>query len=87
MIAWRDGAGIDVFNLARTVVPDCIDDVVNLLVPALQERGAYKIACQDGTLREKMFGGSRLPGSPCHPDFIAVAERLHRQVRETVDPL
>ena len=55
--------GIDGFNLSRTVVPECIDDVIELLVPALQERGAYKTSYRDGTYREKLFGRARLPGS------------------------
>ena len=42
LIGWVQDTGIDGFNLSRTVVPECIDDVIDLLVPALQERGAYK---------------------------------------------
>jgi FMN-dependent oxidoreductase (nitrilotriacetate monooxygenase family) len=63
LIDWSESAGIDGFNLSRTVVPECIDDVIGLLVPALQERGAYKTAYRDGTYREKLFGRARLPGS------------------------
>ena len=63
LIDWNESAGIDGFNLSRTVVPECIDDVVELLVPALQERGAYKTAYRDGTYREKLFGRARLPAS------------------------
>ncbi len=58
-----EGAGVDGFNLARTVVPECIDDVVDLLVPILQERGVYKTAYGRGTYREKLFGRARLPVS------------------------
>jgi hypothetical protein len=32
-------------------------------VPILQERGAYKRAYRDGTLRDKLFGHPRLPDS------------------------
>jgi FMN-dependent oxidoreductase (nitrilotriacetate monooxygenase family) len=63
LIGWVQDTGIDGFNLSRTVVPECIDDVIELLVPALQERGAYKTAYQDGTYREKLFGRARLPAS------------------------
>jgi FMN-dependent oxidoreductase (nitrilotriacetate monooxygenase family) len=58
-----EATGVDGFNLARTVVPECIDDVVDLLVPALQERGAYKTAYRNGTYRDKLFGRARLPAS------------------------
>ena len=60
-----EGAGVDGFILSRTVVPDCVTDVVDLLVPELQRRGAYKEAYAPGTLRRKLFGRDRLPGT--HP--------------------
>ena len=63
MIAWSEETGIGGFNLSRTVVPECFDDVVDLLVPVLQERGAYKTAYRDGTYREKLFGHAKLPQS------------------------
>ena len=63
LVGWVEDTGIDGFNLSRTVVPECIDDVVDLLVPALQERGAYKTAYADGTYRDKLFGRARLPAS------------------------
>jgi long-chain alkane monooxygenase len=63
LIGWVQDTGIDGFNLSRTVVPECIDDVIDLLVPALQARGAYKTAYRDGTYREKLFGRARLPAS------------------------
>ncbi len=62
LVAWARDTGIDGFNLARTVTPECHEDFVDLVVPALQERGAYKTAYAPGTLREKLFGeGARLP--------------------------
>jgi alkanesulfonate monooxygenase SsuD/methylene tetrahydromethanopterin reductase-like flavin-dependent oxidoreductase (luciferase family) len=63
LIAWTEETGIDGFNLSRTVVPECFDDFIELVVPLLQERGAYKHAYRDGTLREKLFGHARLPES------------------------
>jgi len=63
--ALTDGADVDGFILSRTIVPDCVTDVVDLLVPELQRRGAYKEAYVPGTLRRKLFGQDRLPGS--HP--------------------
>ena len=65
MIQWRDEAGVDGFNLARTVVPECFDDFIALVVPQLQERGAYKTSYAPGTLRNKLSGRDRLPAS--HP--------------------
>lgn len=66
LIAWVEEADIDGFNLSRTVIPECLEDVVGLLVPALQERGRYKRAYAPGTYREKLFGaGARL--SAPHP--------------------
>jgi hypothetical protein len=61
MMAWSEETGVDGFNLSRTVVPECFEDVIDLLVPVLQARGAYKTAYGDGTYREKLFGRARLP--------------------------
>ncbi|GJG94906.1 LLM class flavin-dependent oxidoreductase [Cupriavidus pauculus] len=59
---WIDETGIDGFNLSRTVVPESYEDFVDLVVPALQDRGRYKTAYADGTLRQKLFAeGDRLP--------------------------
>ncbi|HEY3599350.1 MAG TPA: LLM class flavin-dependent oxidoreductase [Paraburkholderia sp.] len=63
LIAWTAQTGVSGFNLSRTVVPECFDDVVQMLVPILQERGVYKTAYRDGTYREKLFGRARLPAS------------------------
>jgi long-chain alkane monooxygenase len=63
MMAWSEETGVDGFNLSRTVVPECFEDVIDLLVPVLQARGAYKTAYGDGTYREKLFGRARLPAT------------------------
>lgn len=67
MLAWAEGADIDGFNLVRTVMPESLDAIVDLLIPELQSRGAFKTAYEDGSLRQKLFpgNGSRLP--PRHP--------------------
>ena len=65
LIDWNAEAGVDGFNLSRTVVPECFDDFIALVVPRLQERGAYKTAYAPGSLRAKLFGNDRLPAS--HP--------------------
>jgi hypothetical protein len=59
---WVDEADVDGFNLSRTVVPESYVDFVDLVIPELQDRGLYKTAYEDGTLRRKLFGeGDRLP--------------------------
>ena len=65
LIAWTEESGVDGFNLSRTVVPECFDDFIGLVVPVLQERGVYKTAYAEGSLRGKFFGADRLPAS--HP--------------------
>ncbi len=55
MQLWMDQADLDGFILARTVTPECFEDVVDLLIPELQSRGVYKHAYAPGTLREKLF--------------------------------
>jgi long-chain alkane monooxygenase len=64
--AWVDEADVDGFNLSRTVIPECVEDFIALVVPELQSRGVMKRGYAPGTLREKLFGaGARLPAS--HP--------------------
>ncbi len=76
MLSLVEETGIDGFNLAYTVMPECVEDVVDRVVPELQTRGAYKTSYAPGTFREKLFGqGPRLPSS--HP---AAAVR-HRSTR------
>jgi alkanesulfonate monooxygenase SsuD/methylene tetrahydromethanopterin reductase-like flavin-dependent oxidoreductase (luciferase family) len=66
LLAWVDEADVDGFNLSRSVVPECLEDVVTMLVPALQERGRYKRAYAEGTYREKLFGAGPRLAAP-HP--------------------
>jgi alkanesulfonate monooxygenase SsuD/methylene tetrahydromethanopterin reductase-like flavin-dependent oxidoreductase (luciferase family) len=66
LIAWVEETGVDGFNLSRTVMPECLEAVVDLVVPALQERGRYKRGYAPGTYREKLFGGGPLLAAP-HP--------------------
>ena len=63
LIAWSVDADVDGFNLSRTVVPECFDDFIALVVPRLQERGAFKSQYTPGSLRAKLFGRDRLPAS------------------------
>ena len=57
----RTNIYVDGFNLSRTVMPECLDDFVDLVVPVLQERGVFKTAYREGPLRQKLFGHPRLP--------------------------
>jgi FMN-dependent oxidoreductase (nitrilotriacetate monooxygenase family) len=66
LVAWVEQADVDGFNLSRTVLPECIEDVVDLLVPVLQERGRYKRCYAPGTYREKLFGAGPRLAAP-HP--------------------
>jgi hypothetical protein len=59
---WVTEADVDGFNLSRTVLPECFDDVIELVIPILQERGVYKTAYEQGPLRQKLFGEPRLTG-------------------------
>ncbi len=65
MLAWVDETGIDGFNLAYVVMPESFEDLVDLIVPELQNRGRFKTAYRPGTMREKLFGHRLLPGR--HP--------------------
>ena len=56
LIGFAAATGADGFNLSRTVAPECWREAVEWLVPALQERGAYKTGYVPGTYREKLFG-------------------------------
>ncbi|RMX07704.1 LLM class flavin-dependent oxidoreductase [Corticibacter populi] len=63
---WIDEGEIDGFNLTRIVVPETWEDFAELVVPELQDRGRYKTAHGEGTLRQQLFGhGDRLPAR--HP--------------------
>jgi FMN-dependent oxidoreductase (nitrilotriacetate monooxygenase family) len=56
LAAWVAEADVDGFNLSRTVMPECLEDFIALVVPRLQERGMYKSEYRAGTYREKLFG-------------------------------
>jgi FMN-dependent oxidoreductase (nitrilotriacetate monooxygenase family) len=59
--SWMTEGEIDGFNLTRTVVPESYEDFVDIVVPALQERGLYKTRYEDGSFRSRIFGqGDRL---------------------------
>jgi FMN-dependent oxidoreductase (nitrilotriacetate monooxygenase family) len=63
LLAWRDRADIDGFNLLRTVEPGGLQGFIDHAVPELQRRGAFKTRYGPGTMREKLFprGTAKLP--------------------------
>lgn len=64
--AWVAEADVDGFNLSRTVMPECLESFIALVVPVLQERCVFKRDYAPGAYRDKLFGaGPRL--RPPHP--------------------
>jgi FMN-dependent oxidoreductase (nitrilotriacetate monooxygenase family) len=70
-----DTTDVDGFNLSRTVMPECVRDFVDLVIPVLQERGRFKTAYTPGTLRESLFGAGRARLGGAHPAAIARRSR------------
>ena len=66
---WMVEADVDGFNLSRTVMPECLEAFIDLVVPALQERGLYKTGYTPGTYREKLFGNGAVLTAP-HPAAV-----------------
>jgi long-chain alkane monooxygenase len=62
LAGWAAEADVDGFNLSRTVMPECLEDFIALVVPRLQERGMYKREYRVGTYREKLFGAGKVKG-------------------------
>jgi alkanesulfonate monooxygenase SsuD/methylene tetrahydromethanopterin reductase-like flavin-dependent oxidoreductase (luciferase family) len=56
---WVRGGASDGFNITPYLVPSGLDDIVDKLVPELQERGSYPAAYEGSTLREHL--GLRRP--------------------------
>jgi FMN-dependent oxidoreductase (nitrilotriacetate monooxygenase family) len=67
LASWVEETDIDGFNLARVVIPEGLEAIVDLLVPELQSRGIFKTGYREGPFREKLFGPghARLPND--HP--------------------
>jgi FMN-dependent oxidoreductase (nitrilotriacetate monooxygenase family) len=62
LATWMEEGEIDGFNITRTVVPESYEDVIDHVIPVLQERGLYKTTYGEGSLRNRIFGrGNRLP--------------------------
>ncbi len=67
LMQWVEATDIDGFNLAYAVTPESFEDFVELVVPELTRRSAYKRDYRPGTLREKLFGAGHARLAPPHP--------------------
>lgn len=56
---WQQ-AGVDGLNIVNWMIPSSYREFADHLLPVLQERGLAKRAYAPGSLRQKMFGQSRL---------------------------
>ncbi|MFG1343337.1 LLM class flavin-dependent oxidoreductase [Xanthobacter autotrophicus DSM 431] len=77
IISWVRDTDVDGFNLNRLVSHETLEAFVDLVVPELQERGVYKTAYGEGTLRQKLFPGRGATLPSTHP---AAAFRRSRAV-------
>jgi FMN-dependent oxidoreductase (nitrilotriacetate monooxygenase family) len=68
IIKWIDEGELDGVNLSRIVVPGSWEDFGELVIPELQNRGRFKTAYGEGTLRKKVFGQDRL--NDRHPSAL-----------------
>lgn len=75
--SWVEEGEVDGFNLSRLVVPESYADFIDLVIPELQDRGLYKTAYGEGSLRRKLFGAHDLL-PPRH------AGATFRRAKETV---
>ena len=67
LLDWAEAADVDGFNLTRAVAPETLEAFVDLVVPELQARGAFKTRYGEGTLREKLFPGAGPHLGDSHP--------------------
>ena len=59
---WVAETDVDGFNLAYALTPGTFTDIVEHVVPVLQERGVYPTSYEDSTLRQRLLSrGDRLP--------------------------
>lgn len=59
---WFVNEGADGFNLKPSLIPDSLDDFVELVVPELQKRGIFRKEYEFSTLRENL--GLKRPPNP-----------------------
>jgi FMN-dependent oxidoreductase (nitrilotriacetate monooxygenase family) len=62
LVRIQDETDVDGFNLAYHITPGTFEDIVQHVVPELQQLGRYKTEYTEGTMRHKLFGrGDHLP--------------------------
>jgi alkanesulfonate monooxygenase SsuD/methylene tetrahydromethanopterin reductase-like flavin-dependent oxidoreductase (luciferase family) len=54
LVCWVRGGASHGFNISPYIVPGGLDEIVDWLVPELQERGAYRTSYEGSTLREHL---------------------------------
>lgn len=67
MERWIDEADVDGFNLAYAITPGTFEDIVEYLVPELQDRGLLRTAYEGTTLRENLYGQGQARLRDDHP--------------------
>lgn len=70
MERWVREADVDGFNIAYALMPQTFQDVIDLLLPVLKERGLFwdGYAVDGGTYRENLYGQKGLARPPAdHP--------------------
>jgi len=53
---WVNEADVDGFNLSRTVIPECLEDFIDLVVPVLQDRGHLRRGMDWGRIGRSCSG-------------------------------
>ncbi|SEN53627.1 LLM class flavin-dependent oxidoreductase [Bradyrhizobium sp. OK095] len=64
---WFEKTDVDGLNVAFAISPGDFEDIADMLVPELTQRGRYKPEYAKGTLREKLFGDGRARLDAPHP--------------------
>ena len=54
MQAWFENGAADGFNVMPPVLPQSLNEFVELVVPELQQRGLFRTAYEGRTLRENL---------------------------------
>ncbi|EER35237.1 hypothetical protein CTRG_02099 [Candida tropicalis MYA-3404] len=71
LIRWHEISGVDGFNFIYSITPGSFEDLVEYVIPVLQERGyAQKEYPKEGlTFRENVFGVGNTFLKPNHPAY------------------
>lgn len=76
MQEWFENGAADGFNVMPPVLPESLNEFVDLVVPELQRRGLFRTAYEGTTLRENL-GLRRPTSSYLHPDAKRAAATVH----------